>query len=242
MRARAILGAAQALHRRSLAVRVVHNDERRYVSHEHTARLRAARPYVLVPRRRPGDTAAVDSEPPSEGEGGSEAERDVEADGAARVGDTAAAGASAPPRQVAKAKREWVEQNVTPLGNRPRFDDDGGYFVPQCGRLISGAIDPTHHPKLRASLTTCVAANPGVTEAQILERFWGTPACCVKGMLHSMVAAAELRCCRLPSLPPTTLFAADDVSQPLPTLCYFVEVGNVFLASSVAATSVSRAV
>ena len=85
---------------------------------------------------------------------------------------------------------------------------------------------------LRAAVLACIGANPGMHEAQLLERFWAHPACILKGVLQAMVKEGTLRPCVLPPRRAARLFDSD-VESPADEVgveridaervCYFCE-------------------
>ena len=83
------------------------------------------------------------------------------------------------------------------------------------------------------ALAACITTNPGVTEEQLFERFWGHPQCQLLGALHAMAADGELRCGLLPP-PPRGLFSsgsgggAEVKAEAEPARrCYFVDALKV---------------
>lgn len=91
-------------------------------------------------------------------------------------------------------KRLRAVRDVTSLGKRPRFDQNT-YYIPEVGRLLPRTATNSHCGRLREAIVACVFSNPGVTENQLLDRFWGHPACEVQGVLYAMLAGGELSCC-----------------------------------------------
>ena len=112
----------------------------------------------------------------------------------------AARGATAPSRTADKRTAE-VGRQVTASGQRPRFMREGVFFVPECGLPLSGSMDSTHASGLRLAVISCIATNPGITEQQLLERFWSYPACHVRATIQAMLSRGELRCCVLTTRP-----------------------------------------
>ena len=166
----AALCALRALWRRSLVVRVCMGDERRYVTHSFVS-FWAARPYTLETRQQ-GNVS--DSEPPS--------------DAGETIIETADK-ASLTKGRIRAVKRAWVATNVTQQNKRPRYHSEV-YFVPEDGRTLAGSRDEAHFLHLRAAIMACIAANPGVSESQLFERFWAQSKCHVRDVMDAMNGAS----------------------------------------------------
>ena len=80
----------------------------------------------------------------------------------------------------------------------------------------------------REALAACITTNPGVSEEQLFERFWGHPQCQLLGTLHAMAADGELRCGLLPP-PPTGLFSREVKAEEETATrrCYFMDALTV---------------
>lgn len=214
--AQGVLETLQAMRRRSLAIRVCVGDERRYVCHSHVSYW-ATQPYEL--NDHVGNRGVRGGEDDSEPSGD-------DADDAMAPG-----GQHHDPserKRRAEQKRAWVAQNVTPSGKRPRFDAST-YYVPEIGVFSNTDTDVTAQlVRLRVAIAACVSANPGVSETQILARFWGHAGCQLKGALHAMVADGELRCRQLLQQP-RGLFTAGALPAT-PARCYFLETNALALS------------
>ena len=171
----------------------------------------AARPYVLCAPGEGGDGESAD-----EGGGGGGGAADEAAGGLSK--------ASARKEQERREaqRREWSEQNLTPSGRRTKYADPRLYFIPEHGRLLDGSADAAHYSKVRAAIVAWVACNPGLAEAELLERFWGHPMCVVRGVLHALEAEGTLWRSEL-AQPPRGLF---DTAQRAAVVHYFLSGGG----------------
>jgi len=93
-----------------------------------------------------------------------------------------------------KAKRDrFALENTTSSGKRPKYADSRFYFIPEHGRMLDGRVDTAHYAKLHAAIVAWVACNPGLSEEEMIERFWGHPKCVLRGLLRAMEAEGTLR-------------------------------------------------